>query len=173
MARLSRSTITLTQTQTVLDMPTEKQVAANRRNARRSTGPRSSAGKMRASQNSYRHGLATSGPYAEIAERIERLARMIAGDTEDVVALECARTVAQAEFDLAQVQRVKLALISGQIEVGAREAVSESGCFAEELQHALAELIKVDRYERRARVNRDRAMSTRSDLKKMTRSSCR
>jgi hypothetical protein len=70
--------------------------------------------------------------------------------TAEGVALECARTVAQAEFDLAQIQRVKLALISGQIEVGAREAVTESECFAEELQHALAELIKVDRYERRA-----------------------
>jgi hypothetical protein len=36
---------------------TEKQIAANRANAQKSTGPSSPAGKSRASRNSYRHGL--------------------------------------------------------------------------------------------------------------------
>ncbi len=39
-------------------MPTDRQIAANRRNARRSTGPRSAAGRKRSSRNSHRHGLA-------------------------------------------------------------------------------------------------------------------
>lgn len=38
-------------------MATEKQIAANRRNATRSTGPRTAAGKQRSSQNSLKHGL--------------------------------------------------------------------------------------------------------------------
>jgi hypothetical protein len=39
-------------------MASEKQIAANRRNARKSSGPRSVAGKARASRNAIRHGLA-------------------------------------------------------------------------------------------------------------------
>ena len=38
-------------------MATEKQIAANRRNAKKSTGPRTPAGKARASLNALRHGL--------------------------------------------------------------------------------------------------------------------
>jgi len=38
-------------------MATEKQIAANRRNAQKSTGPRTPAGKARASLNNLRHGL--------------------------------------------------------------------------------------------------------------------
>jgi hypothetical protein len=41
-------------------MASERQIAANRRNARKSTGPRSGAGKKRASRNAYRHGLTLS-----------------------------------------------------------------------------------------------------------------
>jgi len=43
-------------------MATEKQIAANRANARLSTGPRTIAGKQRASRNAYRHGLCTPLP---------------------------------------------------------------------------------------------------------------
>ena len=38
-------------------MATARQVAANRRNALRSTGPRTAAGKLASSQNALRHGL--------------------------------------------------------------------------------------------------------------------
>jgi hypothetical protein len=93
-------------------MTTERQAAANRRNARRSTGPRSGAGKKRASRNSYYHGLtATMATSAERAERVEKLARKIAGDSKGTVILEWARTAARADFDLAQVWWLKIALI--------------------------------------------------------------
>ena len=42
-------------------MVNEKKVAANRRNAKKSTGPRSSAGKARAKLNSIKHGLTSAG----------------------------------------------------------------------------------------------------------------
>lgn len=38
-------------------MATEKQIAANRANAKKSTGPKSAAGKERSSRNSIKHGL--------------------------------------------------------------------------------------------------------------------
>ena len=38
-------------------MATEKQIAANRANARRSTGPRTALGKLTSSRNALRHGL--------------------------------------------------------------------------------------------------------------------
>jgi hypothetical protein len=38
-------------------MASERQIEANRRNARNSTGPRSRSGKKRASANAFRHGL--------------------------------------------------------------------------------------------------------------------
>jgi hypothetical protein len=42
-------------------MASEKQIAANRANAMRSTGPKTRAGKLASSRNAYRHGL--SGPW--------------------------------------------------------------------------------------------------------------
>src|SRR5947209_6671559 len=38
-------------------MSSERQIAANRRNARRSTGPRTISGKSRSRRNAIRHGL--------------------------------------------------------------------------------------------------------------------
>jgi len=94
-------------------MASDRQIAANRRNARRSTGPRSAAGRTRSSRNSFRHGLAAGvTARAERTQCIERLARKIAGASPDILTLEGARTFAQAEFDLAQIRRVKVALIS-------------------------------------------------------------
>jgi hypothetical protein len=93
-------------------MATERQIAANRRNAGKSTGPRSRAGKQRARGNAYQHGLTTGLiSSAAFAQKIERLARKIAGKTEDEIILMHARNAAYAEFDLARVRRVRVALI--------------------------------------------------------------
>lgn len=94
-------------------MASHRQIAANRRNARRSTGPLSTAGRKRSSWNSFRHGLtARVTTAAERVKYIQRLARKIAGASTDIVTLEHARTLAQAEFDLAQIRRARVALIS-------------------------------------------------------------
>jgi hypothetical protein len=93
-------------------MASKRQIAANRRNAGKSTGPRSGAGRKRASRNAYRHGLTLSiTSTAAFAKQLETLVRKIAGDSEDAIVLERARAVAQAELELARVRRAKVALI--------------------------------------------------------------
>jgi hypothetical protein len=93
-------------------MASERQIAANRRNARKSTGPRSGAGKKRASHNACRHGLTLSIASTKAsAKQLDKLVRKIAGDSEDAIVLERARALAQAELDLARVRRAKVALI--------------------------------------------------------------
>jgi hypothetical protein len=101
-------------------MASERQIAANRRNARKSTGPRSGAGKKRASRNAYRHGLNLSiTSTAASAKQLDKLVRKIAGETEDAVVLERARAIAQAELDLARVRQAKVALIERACAFGA------------------------------------------------------
>jgi hypothetical protein len=100
----------------------ERQIEANRRNATKSTGPRSSAAKKRTSRNARRHGL-TISPLANpaLAKRLDKLARLIAGNSRDSIILEHARAAAQAVLDLARVRQAKVALIKRMSALGALE----------------------------------------------------
>ncbi|MET4040531.1 hypothetical protein ABIC03_002222 [Bradyrhizobium sp. RT6a] len=94
-------------------MATDRQIAANRRNARKSTGPRSAGAKKRTSRNAFRHGFATSYA-ADPAEAamIDQLTQKIAGDGKEPLALAFARDAAVAQFELARIRRRKAELIT-------------------------------------------------------------
>jgi hypothetical protein len=153
-------------------MASERQIAANRRNARKSTGPRADAGKKRASGNAYRHGLTLSiTSTAAFAKQLDKLVRKIAGNTEDAIVLERARTIAQAELDLARVRRAKVALIErtsafGELDPPIPKPIDDSATMpprepersGEAVRRVLPELRRLDRYERRAAVRRHRAV---------------
>jgi hypothetical protein len=118
------------------------------------------------------------------AKRIEKLACKIVGDAKDAIKLEWARTAAHAEFDLAQIRLVKVTLIERILifgglappqdsklirqNVAARTMPStnvaatsaEADRLAEAVRLALPELLKLDRFERRAAVLRDRSLRT-------------
>jgi hypothetical protein len=94
-------------------MASEKQIAANRRNAKNSTGPRSASGRKRASGNAYRHGLSTRMVGAEFTRAVEDLACRLVGDGADAATLELAREAAEGMLELARVRRAKVALIAG------------------------------------------------------------
>jgi hypothetical protein len=94
-----------------LKMASERQIAANRRNAKKSSGPRSAAGKDRASNNAYRHGLFSRRARAAVTEETEAFARKIADRTSGAIALEHARIVAEADNELALIRDAKRALI--------------------------------------------------------------
>jgi hypothetical protein len=117
-------------------MATERQIAANRLNARKSTGPGSNATKKRASRNAYRHGLAASvASCAATAKWLKGLARKIAGDSKNEIVLEHARCAAQAELDLARVRRVKVALIQRASALGALDPPQGFGSLPEEIRY--------------------------------------
>jgi hypothetical protein len=92
-------------------MASERQIAANRRNANKSSGPRSAAGKKRASNNAYRHGLFSKRARAAVTEEMEALARIIAGEVTGAIAFEHASVAAEAEVELGRIRDAKRALI--------------------------------------------------------------
>jgi hypothetical protein len=92
-------------------MASERQLAANRRNAAKSTGPRSAAGKKRTRGNAHTHGLSSLLSRSATSEAVEVLALQIAGENSNDMILAHARCAAEAEFDLGRARRAKLALI--------------------------------------------------------------
>ena len=94
-------------------MASERQIAANRRNACKSTGPRSAAGKKRSGKNALRHGLSKPLSGVEFTREREALARQFVGDRKDRFAIELARSAAEAEHELARVRHLKAGLIDG------------------------------------------------------------
>jgi len=92
-------------------MASERQIAANRRNANKSSGPRSAAGRKRASNNAYRHGLFSKRARAAVTEEMEALARIIAGEVTSAIAFEHASVAAEAEVELGRIRDAKRALI--------------------------------------------------------------
>lgn len=104
-------------------MMNERQLRANRANARASTGPRSAAGKKRASQNARRHGLSLSiRLISALSEKAEKLARDIAGEGASPEIIELARAIADAEVDLMRVRRARLELLTGDMKTPNAEA---------------------------------------------------
>jgi hypothetical protein len=93
-------------------MSSQARTAANKRNAVRSTGPLTAAGKKRASCNARKHGMSVSIRHTPgISNKIEALAVAIAGKNITPRRLQAARGVAEAQFELKRLQEFKLALI--------------------------------------------------------------
>jgi hypothetical protein len=119
---------------------------ANRRNARASTGPRTSTGKARAAQNARRHGLSLPARYDPSRwDGIEALARAIAATDADAECLELARRIAEAQIDIIRARAARRDLFPA-----SPAALLEPG--------AITRLAAIDRYERRAWSRRKRAI---------------
>jgi hypothetical protein len=128
--------------------------AANRRNARLSTGPRTGSGKLAAARNSLRHGLSVP-VFADpvLDKEIVELAERIANGSTDPQVQERARDVAAAQIDVKRVRHARHALI-------ARPAIGASVTEArsDEMRQEIKELWTLDRYERRAMSRRKSAI---------------
>jgi hypothetical protein len=93
---------------------TEKQIAANRRNARRSTGPRTAAGKAISSCNAFRHGLSLP-PEIDAAAKavIDQTALAIIHNQPGKLELVAAQEWAAAQWDLCRIRQIRRAALKG------------------------------------------------------------
>ena len=172
-------------------MTSERKTAANRTNTKRSTGPGTTGGKRRSSRNARRHGLsmrAVTSPFARA--RVEQLTEVLAGPAASIMCRELAAAVADAQIDLSRVRAAKISTLEriaafGTLDYPANPDWAELGVerflngdlpkgppplpedeasrAIEVFRRALPELLKLDRYERRALSRRKfaiRALST-------------
>jgi hypothetical protein len=102
-------------------MASERQIAANRKNAMKSTGPKTGAGKQRAAGNAYRHGLSIQTDHGEDPEALVSLVWRIAGNTTDQNLLHFARIAARARLELVRIRQVKYDMIDRMVQFGALE----------------------------------------------------
>src|SRR2546423_11287194 len=150
---------------------------SNRRNALRSTGPRTQSGKRRASGNARKHGLSISiGEDASFSAEIDELARMLVPDATGAK-LVLARKLAEAEVDVIRVRAARASVVRletarhdaelppfehGKPSASGQElstsALHRSDRFDGTRLNALPELAQLERYARRAFSRRTRAL---------------
>jgi hypothetical protein len=94
-------------------LATERQIAANRANAKRSTGPKTAAGRLKSSRNALRHGL--SLPLRldiETSAKAEAIARALTGDQTNEEKLVAATELARAQLDLLRIRKIRTDLMA-------------------------------------------------------------
>jgi hypothetical protein len=127
-------------------MASERQIAANRRNAKKSSGPRSADGKARSRRNALRHGLSIASRAIPAFEQdVMLLARALSPAGEDIG--DGALIAADAEIDILRIRKYRAALI----EESRGQASSPSFNLADKLD-------TLERYERRAFARRNKAL---------------
>jgi hypothetical protein len=126
-------------------MATERQIAANRANAKRSTGPKTNEGREASSRNALRHGLASAAnPLQRIAIEIDSLAEALVQEGTDQTQIVNARQLARAHVEVLRVRTVRAALLAS-FDLG--------DCNKDDLSRLLA----LGRYDSLARGKRRRA----------------
>jgi hypothetical protein len=163
-------------------MASERQIAANRRNAQKSTGPTSGPGKRRSGKNAYRHGLSLPVCNVGSHKHLKDLSRQFAGDASDAKILGLAEIAAVAHTDLVRVRNVTTAMLEralmqtqgtnldqpellGSSRPLRRGNEEEEQRFVNAVRHILPELTKIWRYEKRAASRRDRAIQKIASMK--------
>jgi hypothetical protein len=132
-------------------MSSARQIAANRRNAQRSSGPRTAAGKKKVGGNALRHGLAAAGLRdPDIDAQIKRLAKVLTREAPDAAQREQAFVIAESEITLLRVRAARTKIFE--------QVLSGTGPEGVIGQTQLEQLKRLERYERRAFSRRQGAM---------------
>jgi hypothetical protein len=129
-------------------MSSDRQIAANRSNARKSTGPRSKAGREVTRCNARRHGLAIDIGYdPAFHDDIEKLAKILSQGKQ--IVSENAREAARAELDLLRIRRLRAGLF---------DTYYASAAGPDSLIELNRNLTLLERYAHRASSRRKRAL---------------
>jgi hypothetical protein len=124
-------------------MATKKQIAANRANAKLSTGPKTAAGRFKSSRNAFRHGLTAQFQLdPTVTERVDAMARLLVGVSDNAEQQLAATEWSQAQLELLRVRAVRAKILT-EVDLASRP----------ELQGLAA----LDRYERCAHAKRRKA----------------
>ena len=133
---------------------------ASRANAKRSTGPKTAAGKARASKNALRHGLNAAAPEeGDDSLDVLGLARRLCGRGEASLA---GRNAAEAELHLVRIRNIKRLVLEAEIrriegEGEQDQSLGPDAVMSRAIAQVAEELLKLDGYERRARSRRKKA----------------
>ena len=139
-------------------MTSEAKIAANRRNAQRSTGPRTAVAKARVRRNALRHGLAAivlDDP--TVVTEVDRVAASICGPDAGALDREQALIVAEAQIALKQIRRMRAAIMDLALPTQS-PGVTASVLPVERCALYVDQLSRLERYERRALARRKRAV---------------
>jgi hypothetical protein len=157
-------------------MTSESKIAANRRNSRRSSGPRTHTGKLKVSRNALRHGLAPATLRdSGIAAEVDRLATAIGGENADAAQGEQALIIAESELTLLRVRAVRTSIFEQMLlATGAADAQEPSEQLLGRLHAGVIgsshfeQLRRLERYERRAFSRRQGAIRKLLDVQLWT-----
>ena len=128
-------------------MASEKQIQANRKNAKRSTGPKTAAGRARSRRNALRHGLSLPLTLnTEMAAKADLIRQSLVAEQAKPTQVVAAIEFAQAQLDLLRIRAVR------------RQMMAVPDLVSGDLTH-LRRLVALDRYERRALARRYDASS--------------
>ena len=134
-------------------MTSAKAIAANRRNARRCTGPRTVAGKRKVAGNALRHGvIASMGADPTLSAAAAHIAAALAGPFAPLPLRALIEPIAEAQADMLRIRRARAAMID--LAAAKIRAPGEASAIVE----ALPSLVRLDRYERSAMSRRNRAL---------------
>jgi len=131
----------------------EVRIAANRRNAQRSTGPRTAAGKARSSQIARKHGLAVPANRDPLTSgKFHQLSKELAAENSRLTAVVIF-ALAEAHLQTQRVESVKAEMLAqateriARVRRGLPDELIGALAFAESADRLLA----IERYSRRAR----------------------
>lgn len=132
-------------------MTSTRKLESNKRNASRSTGPRTPGGKLRSRSNARRHGLATRiEDDPEVKAKIEDLTAILAAGSEEFERVEQSRVLAECHFDLRRIRATRYEVF---LRMHDLENVIDN-----DFEKALRAMDKISRYETRAFSRNRRAL---------------
>jgi hypothetical protein len=141
-------------------MTTDRKRRANQRNAQRSTGPRTQAGKARSKQNAWKHGLAVPiSVQPHLADLIDFVANCLARETPSAHPRDQeVRALAVAILEVLRVRSICSHILDEWARQYCAPVVAGSSASQVDRTELLQHLLRADRYERRAVSRRKSAL---------------